>query len=588
MFDKVKNALKKYWLPLFVSCLVGFISVLPQILAIHALGDAYQGIHFLYIDDEDNYMAIIRDVVNGHWLAGSPEFFEYKQSKPIMLPFGAYFYALPIMILNIPIVWVMLVAKFIFPALLFGLVFALSKKLSLGSNHVRTLNGIFAGLFVTLGFELVDYGTVWKFLSGHVDYPIFSLWTRPVNPITGAILLFTFILIVLNYFETGKKYLLFVAGAIQAIMVSYFFSWGVSLAISGTLFVLFLVRKEYDHAKSIVASMGIGLLLLLPYWIIAWNSLGAGFGNETAARNGMFFTHVPIFNKVILAGWLVFLPSFIFEWWRGRSAKRPLEQWWWYCLVFLGASSVALNQQIITGRTIWPYHFVQYTVALTMVSVLVFLCNYLRPKFPKIWTAAAMGVSSIILAYGIAISFTYHYRMTDFKELQRYQPLFTWVNSTAPKDCVILPMPNAERTINLINAFTHCNTYVSGQNFIIPKERVMHNFVTWMRLQNINPNQAREYLYVNPNIISSNFYPDWHQLFKPDIQAAWFTKAVDEVVVEYSQFYQRDFGTELSKYRLDYVVTEGDLDPTITKAVPGLRFVTKLDKMQVYEFVPEK
>ena len=589
MLKWLKSFFQAHWLPLVFSIIVGFISVLPQILAISALGDSYQGIHFLYIDDEDNYMAMIRDIVNGHWLAGSPEYFEYKSIKPIMLPFGAYLYAVPIILFKIPIVWMMLIGKFLFPALLFLLVFFLTKKLTTDKESwSQHLNALTTGLLVTLGYELVDYGTVWKFFTGQVDYPIFSLWTRPVNPITGALLLFAFILVLLRYFETNKKYLLILAGALQASMVYYFFSWGVSLSFSAVLLLIFLARRNYDSAKALIYSLGIGVLFLLPYWIIVWNSLIGEADKNMAARNGMFFTHAPIFNKVVLAGLILFLPFFIKEWYSHYKVKQVLENWWWFCLALLGASAWALNQQIITGRTVWPYHFVQYTVALTMVATLVFVFNYLKPKFPKTWLFFISSTSVTIVGYGIAIAFTYQHQMTDFKELQRYQPLFTWVNSNAPKDCVILPTPSAYKTITLITALTHCNTYISGQVFIIPQERMMHNFLVSLRLQNIKPEEVRIYLENNPRLVSSNFFPDWNQMFEPDVKALWFIEAVDNVVREYTNFYKQDLGVELSKYKLDYVVSEGDIDPTLVKSLPSLRFVTKLDKMQVYQFGSDK
>ncbi|MBM2820987.1 MAG: hypothetical protein HW405_747, partial [Candidatus Berkelbacteria bacterium] len=269
ILNYTKGLIKEHHLAIIFFFIVGFISVAPQILSIRALGNDYQGIHFIYIDDEVTYMTAIRDILDGHWLSGSPFFYEYKYLKSVVLPWGNYFYALPTLITGFSLVNILIISKFLFPAGLFILIYLLIKKLigDGGNNFLVKISAVSGGLFATLGYDLLDYKWAWSFLSGKIMDVHLLIWTRPVNPITGALLVFIFLLSTWSIINKRRPiYAILTTGLLLGLMTYYFFSWGIAAAILGSLIAVCLFRKKYREAVALTAIGIINFLVSLPFW----------------------------------------------------------------------------------------------------------------------------------------------------------------------------------------------------------------------------------------------------------------------------------------------------------------------------------
>ena len=154
----LRTFLELHTMGLVFAVVVGTLCVLPQFLAPLALHDGYKGMQFLYLDDELTYRSLIQEVLDGHHTTASPHLYEYKDSQTIVYPTGVYFYALPAMLIGLSCMLVL--AKFLFPAILFFLVYLLSCKLTGhdGKENSKTniVNAVAAGLLVTLGMELIS------------------------------------------------------------------------------------------------------------------------------------------------------------------------------------------------------------------------------------------------------------------------------------------------------------------------------------------------------------------------------------------------------------------------------------------------
>ena len=60
------------------------------------------------------------------------------------------------------------------------------------------------GILIVFGFDLVDYNSIISYIIGRFSPQGFLIWTRPINPVSGAILLFLF-LFSLNRFNFKKR-----------------------------------------------------------------------------------------------------------------------------------------------------------------------------------------------------------------------------------------------------------------------------------------------------------------------------------------------------------------------------------------------
>ena len=207
---------------LVFAALVGVLTVLPSVLAPLALHDDYKGIQFIYLDDEDIYRARIHEILDGHPMVAAPFLYEYKNDPVIMPPINEYVYAIPALLFGLS--FVMIAGKFFFPALLFLLTYMLAIRLMpKQQEHETMLVAICAGLLVVFGPNLLNYSTSIPLLMGTGHHEVLLLWTRTVNPIIGAVMLFGYLSLLWCITFRTYRYAYIWAGIVLAITIGYFF-----------------------------------------------------------------------------------------------------------------------------------------------------------------------------------------------------------------------------------------------------------------------------------------------------------------------------------------------------------------------------
>ena len=303
----------------------------------------------------------------------------------------------------------------------------------------------------------------------------------------------------------------------------------------------------------------------------------------------MFYTHQPMPNKVLLVGLLIFLPCLIYEFYKKNQTGQKIENWWWLCLSFLLGGLLALNQQILTGQTIWPYHFVQYTVPLVMVVLVVLFYNFIKSRLPKIWRlgTAAVFIFLSVFAFATIRNFSYRGddRVGDMEKLQKYSGILEWLNSNAPKDSVVLTKDSEDSLQTLIPALTSSNTYRTNwlQLSLIPAERIYHNYLVFLRINEIKLEEVRGYLQQHQSEFRISFFTDWDMLFAAG-DSEYINQKIEQIADDYQLFIKKDFTTELKKYRLDYIMSAGPLSENAQVELRGLAEVWNSGDIFIYKF----
>lgn len=580
--DMLNNALlfiRAHRWALFAMLVVGIVSIGPHVLFRISLGAEYRGFYILQTDNETEYLAKVQEIFDGHLLLGSTPFFEYKNNFPLLPPTLELFYAFAALVFGASIPTVFIASKFVLPAVLFFLIYLLIDRLS---DEVPLLRGrahaLAGGLLIVLGYDLIDYGTVWSYLSGSSSPASFLLWTRPVNPVIGAILLCSVLLIAWSFHnEHSRRYRFFLyaaGGAAIALMIgSYFFSWFLTLSILGILITINALRRHYAFVKSVLLMSAIGIILSLPYWYIVWNAGASPWYDDAAFRTGFSLGHSFILNKLLLLSLVVFFAV---------TALFRLEkkEWWWFCLALLLGGFVAFNQQVITGRTIWPFHFVQYTIPLSLSVLFIVLYHVCARRYRWAWSAVVGFVIVISLSFGIYVQASVYNRFYDeYKQKQSYAAVFRWLNASAPKDCVVLS--EDDLFSRMILAFTHCNVYwTNNVHFLIPWERLRHNYFTFLRLKGVSVEEIGGYLENNGDEVLGYFYGlgglEAGRSYPP------FARLINGFPVDYQSFVSRDFRNELKKYRIDYIISQGPLSEGIRQSLTGLILVSEINGFFIY------
>lgn len=565
----------------------GLCTAVPSFVAPLVLGDQYKGVLFISDNDENTYRARIEEVLDGHIRVASPNLYENKDASGVIPPIYEYFYAIPALIFGLSVV--IIFSKFALPALLFFMVYLLVVRVGGGGGRsdpaILRWTAVASGLFTILGFEALNFRQLLVHAGGASQSYQSVLWTRLVNPIVGALVLFTFLLCLWAVFRGPNRTAVIVAGGAMALSVGYFFSFGIiACTLLFSIFVFLLVR-DIERLRRASAIFGIGVFFSLPYWIEAFGSIGGVGGRLLAERNGMFYTRAPVLNKLLFVVSMFVLLSFCYAYFAKRSREHLLA--WQFLFVVLSGCWIALNEQIITGRTIWYYHFAQYTVPLGFIISFLVLYLVWRKEFPRLYGVAIRVLVGCSIAVLTLISCSFWYQMDAFKLSQRHGELFSYLNAHAEKDCVVLIKEESDPVEQMIPAYTYCNVYSTTYAFNgVPRERVLHNFLLRMRLAGVTTADMHEYLLAHQYEVRNYFFDNWTEVFGAGVDP-WLLGRISMIEGAYPEFAQGNLYGQLVKYRIDFIASKQTLPEQILLQLPGLRLVATTSEYYLYGISPE-
>lgn len=588
---KIVALIKSHYLAIICFFVVGAFSIAPQFLAIKSLGSEYRGIPFFYANDNIYYTAKIQEILDGHGWVSSPYFFEYKNLPSLVLPIGEYFYAIPAFLLKLSAAeTAVLLNGFLLPAVLFFLAYLLIYKLTNTVYITGKINAVAGGLLVILSLDLPAVKSMWELVTDQYKYAFYLSWARPVNPITGAILLFIFFLLLWAIVNRGGRRLPYFAGLIFALTVGYFFSWGTAAATWFCLSLIFLIKKNWLTARALLGAGLIGFLLLTPYFwrvFIILQDMALNDSKKPSVAYGMFFTHQAVFNKVLAVSLLIFLPLFIYEYLKKKKIEEKLGNEWYFCLALILGGILALNQQIVTGKTIWYPHFVQYTTAAAIVAVAVSVYSFFKNRLPKLILLGDIFIMLLFFTLGFFILKTYVYGVEGMRNLQQYRGVIDWLRANGEKDCVVLTNSTEDKDTlsEIIPAFTQCYTYNSNLFGLssTPLQRARHGFLVWMRLQIIRADNVERFLRENSPKLMTYYSERWEDTLIGPRNDFEFEERIKLAATEYRAFLKKDFLTELKKYRVDYIISEKQLDIKLVKELSNISEMKNIEDFYLYK-----
>lgn len=586
----IKNA-KRHYIAIVVAILVGIVAVFPTIFFRFSLGTAWRGIDPFYNDNEEFYMARMQEIKDGHPLIGSVSYYEYKNNLPALPPTAETVYVIIGRIFGISLTDVMALTKFLFSALLFLLVYNLARNMTEEPDSpITILYGVAAGLLVVLGYDLADYHRLYDIIRGHPGVGGMVIWTRPVNPIFGALALFSFLNALWYILVRNSRRAIIPAGIALAFMFScYFFSWGAGLSVLFWLMVYCLYKKNIVTVKNLAKVMGIGMLLSSPYWYLMIRARFSPNFSDSAGRYGLIFSHNPLMNYVLLAGAIVCAVA-IFMYFRNTNKNDRHYGWIYFSCALLLGGILSLNQQIITGMTIWPFHFVQYTTPFFYIVMVVILYHVVRPKARML--AHVVAIFIIVLSASFAIytgTVGYQERESEFRDKQKFADIYTWLNQHTPKDSVVFVKDNAYLLERLIPAYTHNNVYVSEPaNAMASYERFYHNYLIFLRMKGVSSDNIQEYLTTNASEAASFLHTcvlsvaGGKNAF-PKVRDYVLEKSLASLPKDYKIFLGKDLFVEFKKFRLDYILSYQPLDSRLLVELGGPAIVFQQHDFYIYD-----
>ncbi len=596
---KSAEFLKRHWvaivLALFAALLVGG----PSVLAVQALGGQYQGIPFLYQDSELAYLARIHDVLDGHPALGAPVFYEYKDVPAPLPPMGEYAYVALKEITFLPIDDIVVASKFVFPFILFLLAYAAAYLLG-SAGVVRRLTALAAASAIIFGLDFVNPPYALSIVKAGSSVLYLSVWSRLVNPITGAILLFAFIGALVLHMR-GRKYAWVGLGVTLGLMSGYIFSFALALTSLFIICASLFIEKRTRAACACICALILGGLInafQLPQFFAAIRSPDE---QMFSLRNGLLLTHTPLIDKVLVLTTVVLAITLVVYRKRMKTFGAARDS----ILIisaFLAAGFVDMNEQILTGRAIWPEHFVQYTVPICYlalsVGISLMVAAYESKTLRRVWQAILVVGIIACFAFGLRTFGSYKAVLPDFADEERVAPALQWLDANTPDDCVVFTVedPTVEILSDMVPALTHCDDYWSSYVFVgIPEARIEHNYLMRLRFASVTTAQAPAYIHQYNEEYRSVLFQDWKQIFwysndpwlisisdRPAIQQ-YFDALEVKLASDYGQEMKGNFESELKQYKIDYVMWDSEKYPEWNpKAFPFLHQVFEADGVYIY------
>lgn len=386
-----KNSGRIRWkLAVLTGFTVAFITFIPQIYVCLERGREWQGSYALMDTDELVYSAYVNALLDGKprrnnpYLSAPPSSLHESYFSIQFLP--PYLVALIARLsrLSTPTVFLLLLPLMAFASAL--AVFWLLREL-MGEDlaaAVGVLIVLLCGVFASPAP-----------ITAHNNfYAEFSFLRRYIPALPFPLFFIFCVFMWRSYTRTALKSIWWTVGAAFVfilMMYSYFFLWTAALAWLVCLTALWLVLRP-DERGTILKSFLLFLLVVcaasIPYF-----SLISHRSFEIDRDQALVLTHVPdLLRFTEILGALIFA-TLLFCIFRGAVRKESRK------VIFVAACAlapfVALNQQVVTGRSLQPFHYEQFILNYHLLVGVVVL-DWLALKLFRRWRVLVTAITLVI------------------------------------------------------------------------------------------------------------------------------------------------------------------------------------------------
>ncbi|MBI2020931.1 hypothetical protein HYS99_00265 [Candidatus Giovannonibacteria bacterium] len=557
---------------------IAFLVFFPNIILPFLAGGDYRGINSgNFESDEWQYLAHGREILDGHSLGNfilkegkdGPNVQQIYVEQLLMFPYKL-FGATDVNVEAVFNIW-----GFIGVFLLSVIIYFLALELT-----ADKIVSVLAPVFIIGGYNLI------------VRYPIlfsgygtdFNVYARPIRPLFSAIFLFLFL-----YFfnkclkETNKKYIYLSGATLGALFYVYFYAWTYAGAVIFVSLLLNAVLRDFGQIKKIVL-VGVTALAVGAYPLIKlFSVINSELGRRLLFFSGETLSGSFVFSKIALVPVFLLIPYF----YKNRMQKNSILLF----SLFLGNWFV-LNQHIITGREIQPWHYFWYfVIPVSIFVVLIIAADLLKSfKYKNI-----LFCSIILLIYGYMGIHQYRGTFATFeikKYLQRYGAAIDYLNKDSTPG-VILASQYLDQLLFIVHT-PHDLFWADGaQTLNTPEEKIYDVFYVYTYLNKDARNNFFDYYSkvktAEKNFTDRNYYYmllgtvagfNAHKTGKSELEVK------KELEAKYSDISKNknNIVEILRKYGVNYIVWDKEKNPEWDlKFITGLEEVLRSESLYLYK-----
>lgn len=255
-------------------------------------------------------------------------------------------------------------------------------------------------LVVMAGGALVSgIGAIDGFFTNGLAYPFFPYMRRPI-PSLAFPFLFAFFGCVWKGMASEKRrwfYAVLAAACFSALVFSYFYLWTSAAAVLGGCVLMTLLFAESERKRILTFLIATGAMCLpamAVYGLLLSNR------NPLADKAQLLvLTRQPdLFRNVETIGYFVLAAALAAVWWKLFDDKRKA--------FLVGACALApfvvFNQQMVTGRSLQPFHYEFYSVNYVVLLAVVLTSLLVWKKYlsEMRWLSTALAMIVIVATSG--------------------------------------------------------------------------------------------------------------------------------------------------------------------------------------------
>lgn len=540
--------LKNHKWAIILSFTASIITAVPQVYLRYDIGDAYQGVEFLGIEDEEPWLSRVREVIDGHPFINNAYLKEGKNDPYLYQPMGSIIIAYLGKLFSLDINNTVLLSRFLFPFIVFLLIYSFILAFT-----KEKLTALATSSFLMLGNSLFARRAIFQIFGGESPSVTFLNYTRPVNPLMTHLFFFGFLLCFWLFLNTSTQLSAWKKwrwGIVSALLLGlsfydYFYTWTFLYAFFGVLIIIFLFQKRWMDIKRAAAVLSGASILAIPYLVNLYQVTIWPTYAEAKLRFGMLEGHYPILGLTVSLLLIIFLLFFQRKW-RDR---------YYFALALVAAPVIVLNQQLITGKIMMidHYHWYFHLPLAAIFSLVIFFHWVAKIKQPL---AILIIFISIFTALFIQKS-SYAFNQEMIVDSQRYGSVLNWLSQNAEKEEVVF---SDARAASFIVVYTPLNVFyhpVARQSLAATNERLENTIFLYYRLDGLGSSQAKEIFIKDKVQISHLIYgmyfreeremPDellWGilQRYQDSLSdSSFFEKMMDKYEVKYLVWDKRDY-----------------------------------------------
>lgn len=463
------------YIVILVAALCATIFFLPHILIPLLRGDdlyspvVVKGVN-AYAYDQAVYASYIKDVTDGHFPVRDPTVWENKEKPSIIVS------AFPTLILGLmsialdSVYMTFIVSSFIFPFLIFLLIYFFVNKATKSRNM-----GILSACFLMIGFNFIARppitpGNIYYFFINYILHPVEPLNYLNRLPAVQFNFLFLMASIISLYFVLERKNIKYsiLGGVLLGILFyTYIYYWvGLSIAIV-LLLLLSICKKDRIQIKNIAFILLIAALMSIPYWLEYYSFKSSSYYYDIVSKIGATeeFSEFSGFQTLLTLKYSIFYALF------ACFVKKRDSFFWLITSIFI-AGIIGLNAGVVAGFNLQYGHFdVTFLAPITAIAIIyifreISLSRYKNRALSLFSLLLRNNVNKIcallvltLLVFGFYTHTAYSLNVyKNFGVDKSYREAYDWFNKNTEVDSVVVTMSTEQNL--LLPAYTHNNVYI--------------------------------------------------------------------------------------------------------------------------------